>query len=88
MSAHEIVIMGKMTVAAIKNDGEPNARGERCHENPMQSVARYLPKSFKVNRADSIVESAFTIAIGILYLPTCRSARETVSTHECGFKDI
>jgi len=30
MSAREIVIkMGKITVAAIKNNGEPNARGER-----------------------------------------------------------
>jgi hypothetical protein len=61
-------------VAAIKNDGEPNARGERCHENPMQSVARYLSVFFKVNGADGIVESAIAIAVRILYLSTCERA--------------
>lgn len=75
---------GKLTVAAIKYDGEANTRGERCHENSMQSVARYLPESLKVDRADSIVESAVAIAIWIWHLPTCDEWRAWDNQHAEG----
>jgi hypothetical protein len=75
-------------MAAVENDGKPNARRERCHESPVQGVTRNLTKSFKVNGADSIIESAFTIAVWIFHLSTCihpplsqySFARQTVLT--------
>src|ERR1700677_792492 len=58
----------RLTMAAIKNDGEPNATHERCHENLVQSVTRNLTIFLEVDGANRVIESAVTIAIRIFHL--------------------